>query len=508
MGCISCSDTDGEELASDSSSFEQTKGMADSLFNCMQFRDAYDLYLQLLNSKEAAGNSEKRLSVLNSLCNASELSGHKAEEDEWLEQMLDLATQTRNSYYLSMGLIKMGQNVFYEGDHEQGIQYVGEAIDLIEKNDRSDADHLTHSYLILLARLYGEMKDYDTALKTNEQNLQLTMQGTRWGTAQNQQLIDRRMALAKLAAILARMRNFQRADSAYAAWKAVKYEGNHTRDYFIVDYLKRRGRYQEAIPIYLDLIRRVRQQGDTLGEMMNTAKWGLAEVYRKMGNCEKAAILYEQVLEIQDTLKSRKAKNSAQQLAAVYHDKEQDQVIMEQKAENTRQKAILIIELLVLLGIAALALVVIVKNRAIRHKNRLLAQQIADALKYKEKYLKEKFRHAALLAVKGACRHHLRQRQHACQDEQLHPTTTAGVCRPASDGAYRPQHRPDCHRQWFQQQCLLQQLFSPALRHVTLRLPPRVNRNQRCRLHKLKLKPGWLVSANRDSMRPSHRRRQ
>ena len=146
MGCTSCSDSDGEELASDSSSFEQTKGMADSLFNCMQFRDAYDLYLQLLNSKEAAGNSEKRLSVLNSLCNASELSGHKAEEDEWLEQMLDLATQTRNSYYRSMGLIKMGQNVFYEGDHEQGIQYVGEAIDLIEKNDRSDADHLTHSH--------------------------------------------------------------------------------------------------------------------------------------------------------------------------------------------------------------------------------------------------------------------------------------------------------------------------------------------------------------------------
>ncbi len=59
------------------------------------------------------------------------------------------------------------------------------------------------------------------------------MDGTRWGWTPNQQLIDRRMALAKLAAVLAKMHDFQRADSAYAAWKAVTYEGNHTRDYFI-----------------------------------------------------------------------------------------------------------------------------------------------------------------------------------------------------------------------------------------------------------------------------------
>lgn len=44
-------------------------------------------------------------------------------------------------------------------------------------------------------------------------------------------------------------------------------------------------------------------------------------------------------------------------------------------------------------------MVVIVKNRAIRHKNRLLAQQIADALKYKEKYLKEKNANTPMAAV-------------------------------------------------------------------------------------------------------------
>ena len=153
--------------------------------------------------------------------------------------------------------------------------------------------------------------------------------------------------------------------------------------------MKKRGRYKEAIPIYNTLIQHIRQQGDTLGEMMNTAKWGLAEVYRKMGNFEQAAILYDQVLDIQDTLKSRKARNTAMELAAIYHDKEQEQIIMKQEAENTRQRHILIITLLTLFSITVLAVITLLHNKSIKRKNHFLAQQIADTINYKEKYWEE-----------------------------------------------------------------------------------------------------------------------
>jgi AraC-like DNA-binding protein len=374
--------------------------VADSLYNCMQFRDAYKLYLQLLDSKEAEVDSEKRLNVLNALSNTSELSGHKVEQHKWLQQLHDLAEQTGNDYYQSLAHITMGQNLFYEGDREKGIHNVNKGIDLMAKTDRENTDHLMHGYLNMLASMYGAMKDYDHALATNERNLQLTIEGTRWGSAPNQQLIDRRMALAKKASVLAEMgrsasgrlqrQYYLQADSAYDAWKAVQYEGNHTRDYFIVDYMKKRGRYQEAATIYNDLIQRVQQQGDTLGEMMNTAKWGLAEVYRKMGYCNQAANLYEQVLEIQDTLKTRKAKHTAQELAAVYHDKEQEQTIMQQQTENTRQRYLLFIVLAVLAGVTALAVVIISKNRIISRKNQSLAAQIAEAINYKQMYWDQK----------------------------------------------------------------------------------------------------------------------
>lgn len=374
----------------DSSSFTRIMGEADSLYSTMQFRQSYDLYLSLLDNEEVKTDADKRMSVLNALCSVSELSGHQIEQNEWLRQLIDLSTQSNNDYYHSLALVEMGQNVFYEGDRELGIRYVNEAVNLMAKTNRADTDHLMYHHLIMLARMYGEMKDYDNALKTNQRNLQLTTEGTRWGSAPNQQLINRRMAFAKIAALLAKMGQFQRADSAYVAWKAIHYEGNHTRDYFIVDYMKHRGRYQEAVPIYKDLIQRIRLQGDTLGEMMNTAKWGLAEVYQKMGNCEQAAKLYEQVLEIQDTLRVRKAVKTAQELAAIYHDYEQDQIIMKQQTDNNRQRYLLNSVLGVLIGVLILVFVIIRKNRIISSKNLSLANQINEAMIYREKYIQEK----------------------------------------------------------------------------------------------------------------------
>ena len=390
MGCSGGGGTKNGTSDSANNGFDQTMRTADSLYNTMQFRNAYDLYLQLLDTKEANADSEKRLNVLNSLCMASELAGHKAEQTKWLQQLLDLAKQTDNAYYQSMALLSMGKRLFYEGDQQQGIKYVNEAIEMAEKTDLKTTDHLIHSDLIILAGLYNDMKDYDNALKTDERNLQLTKEGTRWGDDPNTQLIDRRMALAKMASVLTKKGDLQRADSVYNAWKAVQYEGNHARDYFIVDYLRRRGRYQETVPVYQTLIQQVREHGDTLGEMMNTAKWGLAWVYKKMGNYQQATELYSQVLDIQDTLKNRKARKNAQELAAVYKAQEQEKTILRQKAENTRNRLIIIFVLTVLLGMAIYTFSVARQKRIISQKNHSLAAQIADAMKYKDLYREEK----------------------------------------------------------------------------------------------------------------------
>ena len=98
------------------------------------------------------------------------------------------------------------------------------------------------------------------------------------------------------------------------------------------------------------------------------------------------------MLEIQDTLKNRKAADSAQKLAAIYHEKEQEQIIIQQEAENTRQRYILYIELAVSLGLVVLVIIFVYNNRVVHRKNQSLAAQIMEAMTYKEKYLAEKLK--------------------------------------------------------------------------------------------------------------------
>lgn len=81
ISCTGCDDMK-DAVAGNSSNvdFGQTMRVADSLYSCMRFRDAYDLYKKLLDSEEVETDHEKRLSVLNALSNASELSGNLTEE--------------------------------------------------------------------------------------------------------------------------------------------------------------------------------------------------------------------------------------------------------------------------------------------------------------------------------------------------------------------------------------------------------------------------------------------
>ena len=393
-GCTSWADRSTEASANDAdfAAFDQVMNEADSLYNNMDFRLAYDLYLQLLDSKGAKADSERMLNVLNSLCMASELSGHKAEQTEWLEQLLALARETGNGYYEAFALMTMGKRVFYEGDKEQGIEYMTQAVDRMAETDRPDTDHLTSSMLIMLAGLYNDMNAPAGALPIDERNVALTHSGTRWTSYPNLQLIDRRMALAKMAYTLAKMADYRRADSAYVAWQAVQYEGNHVRDYFISDYLRERGRYREAAKIYLTHIDRIREQGDTLGEMMNNSKWGLAEIYQNMGEYKQAAELYVQVLEIQDTIKSRTARNTAQELAAAYHAQEQQSALEREHEAHMRGHYMLAFALLLLAAGAVYTINLLRQRRVILQKNQSLAAQINEAMSYKEKYRQELLR--------------------------------------------------------------------------------------------------------------------
>ncbi len=355
----------------DSTDFATAMHEADSVYNNMAFNEAYKRYLQLLERQDVRQDDAKRLETLYSLCNVSELASQKNDQMKWLGQLIDLARRTHDDYYLSQGLMLMGKHVCREGDSQQGIGYIREAIRLMGNTDRPNADHTVHSQLNVLSNILAGKHDFIGAVATDERNVRLTHEGTRWGKNPQQQLRNRRTALAKLAAHLVQAGQPERADSAYEAWKAVPLTVSNPRDYFIVDYLRERGRYAEAAHVYDGLVAKLRTQSDTLGNMMLFAKWGLAEVCQKTGQYRRAADLYAEVLEINDTLQARQAHSNAQELAALYETQEKEQQL------HVRETWIV-----GLCGGAAVLVVVVVAMllhvRRMRQKNRFMAQTLDE----------------------------------------------------------------------------------------------------------------------------------
>lgn len=271
----------------------------------------------------------------------------------------------------------LGKRLYYEGDRARGLEYLEQAIKLMEKADRHDRDHLLHCQLNVLSTLYHKELDYEKALETDRHNVKVTFEGNRWGTYSQVQQIDQRTALAKLAKTLIIMGRTEEADEAYQRWQQVEIDGFNSRDYFIVDYLHQRGKYHEAACIYEGLIEQMRVHGDTLGDMMRFAKNGLADVCKNMGDFEQAASLYEQVLVISDTLNVRQARSNALELAKLYETQEKDRQIATQRFRITMMGGVLTVVLIMMAGI-------LYYTHTIRKKNRLMRQAIDDVAKAQE----------------------------------------------------------------------------------------------------------------------------
>ncbi len=350
---------------------------ADSVYNKMEFNKAYELYLALFDLPEVRQDEAKRLEVLYSMSMVSEMSSRKNDQMQWLAELIELARSTHDDYYLSQGLMLMGKHVYFEGDRSDGVAYVREAVELMAHTDRPGTDHAIHSQLNVLSNLLSGMQEFDSAVEVDERNVKLTFEGTRWGTTPQLQLRNQRTALAKLALHQLKAGEVKRADSSYLRWKAVPLaEGANPRDYFIVDYLRERGRYAEAEAIYEALIAKIRAQSDTLGSMMLFAKSGLAEVEHKSGKYRRACDLYADVLVISDTLQARQARVNAQELSVLYGTQEKERQLHMHK-----------LWLAVLGGAAAVLLVIIVSVLVslakIRKKNLFLAQAVDELVSRK-----------------------------------------------------------------------------------------------------------------------------
>ena len=362
------SDMRQKKTASD---FEIDKAEAAIHYNHMEFSEAQVIYEHMLSSREVKADDQKMMEVLENLCDTYDALQNSPKLQQCIQQLYDKASKVGSKYYQSVALFLLGKGEFYEGDQADGIANVKKAIRLMEEADHPRRDHLLQSQLNVLCTMYAGTARFEDALSTMSQSEQFLRSKQPVNTE------DLMIVLAKKTSMLVKMNRLAEADSVYEVWKALPKDADNPRQNFIIDYLRNRGRFSEALPIYEARLASIRESADTMNTMTYIMKWGMAETCYGLKQYQRAADLYLDVVNIGDSIQRLNAKASAQELAAVYKTKEKEQQIA-----NQHFWLLLLTASLILLAVGALFWGWFTLR--MRQKNRVMVKTIDELMTYRD----------------------------------------------------------------------------------------------------------------------------
>ena len=169
------------------------------------------------------------------------------------------------------------------------------------------------------------------------------------------------------------------------------------------DYLVEAHRYAEAADNYSQLDRFIKEWGyeydlETIG---NNLLPKLRSNYHA-GRQDSALHVAMQIAEVYDSALVQQKQRDAAELATIYDVQGKERQIVEQRAGKRLFTAISIAVAILALLILAFAVYVFRQWRATKEKNRILANQIAEAVEYREKLREQKKIQAAADSTAGA----------------------------------------------------------------------------------------------------------
>ena len=156
------------------------------------------------------------------------------------------------------------------------------------------------------------------------------------------------------------------------------------------DYLMAANRYGEAADIYTNLDQFIKEWGYDYD--LETIRQNLLPKFRAnylSGRQDSALRVAMQLAEVYDTALVRQKRSESAELATIYDTQGKERKILEQRAENRLVTAISIAVTILASLILAFAVYVFHQWRNTKKRNRILVEQINEALEYKKKFKKE-----------------------------------------------------------------------------------------------------------------------
>lgn len=356
----------------------------DFYFNTGKYHQALNFFQRALNSDPVTADSRTFMELLHRMISCYDCLHDESKKAQYIGLLLKKAEQTGDEAMKSIALFNMGKMVYNQGNKQAGYAYMQQAAKKMEETAfEKKYDNLRYDYNTLLI---SQIKDglNKEALKTLDR-LEKVISGRTGEETFIEGLDQKEMKAlyANRAVVLFRLGKKEQADRYYQKFLAA---GNvYDRDnYLIMPYLFDRRMYNEVIRMNTAREKSLIATGDTVNYHMTTIKKSLGQAYREKGDYKTAALYFDQLAVLRDSIKNREQKSTALELAAAYEIHEKDLLIQKQADDvRIRNSSLIFISCIVfLLGIVLWR--ILHHYLTVRFKNRAMVGVINDLLEYKE----------------------------------------------------------------------------------------------------------------------------
>lgn len=358
----------------------------DLYYNTGRNREALRFYDASLGSSHVKGNDTLTMELLHRKISCYDALHDEVNKMVSINSLLDLAKKLGDKPMESIALFNMGKSLRYQGDSEQGYEYMERGVQMMEDTDyRLKYDNLRYEYKTLIL-FYERDKRYTDLLRALDkwEEVVTASNGDEYGI-DGLAASERKDLYAMRAIALSRSGRDEEAAECYKMFKSID-EDLGRNSYLIMPYLFDTRQYDEIFRISLPHERFLIEQKDTVNYHMTSALKFLGNAYSETGDYEKASSYYRRLAVLRDSLKAREQKSAALELAEIYKTNEQAAQLRDRELE-LHVRAIVILCITVLLVAAIVFIFRIQRDKhLILRKNEAMKGIIDELLTYKNEF--------------------------------------------------------------------------------------------------------------------------
>lgn len=346
----------------------------DLYYNTGRCYRALKFYTRVLESDKAKKDDSLYMDILHRMISCYDITHNDSRKAEYMDRLLHKAEECDNKAMQAVALFNIGKSRYEHGDREAGYSLMEKAARMMEETDyKNKYDNLRYHYNTLLTYYERDLRGEDALRTLNAlEKVATAFTGHESAAIDGLDEKERKAFLGHRTVVLNMLGRTAEADACYAIFASLGRPDDRDQ-YIVMPYLFDRHMYDEIFRINHLREQSLREQGDTVNYHMTTIRKMLGRAYFETGDYKAAAINFEMLAALRDSIKDREQRSAVLELAEVYESGEKDKVILAQRMHKRILYGAVTVS-------AVIILLVVGYNRKIRRRNISLVRAVRESV--------------------------------------------------------------------------------------------------------------------------------